>query len=241
MQAKTKNTRTTEQVLAKQKTDVENSTFITKKTGNALVADADNAWITVSAELDKFLGGALLKFNKQGEYALNDVDTLAAGTRVVVHADEMTLGWQKWQDGKPVPDGKRLGRIADKFVPPKRDELGDTDQRQWEVGDDGKPRDPWAFQMSVPLTALDGDGQTYNFTVTSKGGLRCLSALARAYGRRVRDVEPPGLPIAELRSDWYKHREYGKIFIPLMPICNWTGPDGTPLGPADDLNDAIGF
>jgi hypothetical protein len=190
MQTKAKHIRSAQEVLEQQARDHSKPPSV-KKTTSAFVADQDNAWITVSAELDKFLGAPLLKFNKQGEYALNDVDTVAVGTRCIAHADEITLGWQRWEGGKPTPE-KRVGRIADRFIPPKRDELGDTAIQQWEIGDDGKPRDPWAFQMSVPLTLLDGDGVTYNFTVSSKGGLRCLSTLARAYGARLTTMRYKG-------------------------------------------------
>jgi hypothetical protein len=201
---KAKKIRTTEDVLKEQKRQAQSdhgNTAMVRKATNALAADENNPWIEVAAELDKFLGSPLCKFTKQGEFSISDIDSIPDGTLCVAHADEITLGWLLWTDGKPID--RRIGRIADKFVPLPRDELGDTDEQQWELQDDGTRRDPWQFQMTVPITRLDAGGETYNFTTGSKGGLGCLSKLNRAYGRRVQDVKVPGpLPAPHLRQNF---------------------------------------
>jgi hypothetical protein len=92
--------------------------------------------------------------------------------------------------------------------------------------------------MSVPITRLDAGGETYTFTVGSKGGLRCLSALTRAYGKHVADGKA-GSPVVELKADSYKHRQYGKIFFPTLPIVGWTDAGGRPQTLAEDLNDEV--
>src|SRR5262249_7427458 len=51
--------------------------------------------------------------------------------------------------GNVVAD-RRMGRLADGFVPPERDELDDVDQSQWEVKD-GELRDPWTLQFLLPF------------------------------------------------------------------------------------------
>jgi len=231
---------TTEDVLKDQQRQADaqrGNTAIVKKAANVLVADISNPWIEVGAELDKFLGAPMCKFTKQGEFSISDIDNIPDGTRCIAHADQISLGWQRWEDGKPVE--RHIGLVVDRFVPPPRSELGDTDNQHWELQDDGSRRDPWQFQMSVPITRLDAGGETYNFTTGSKGGLACVSRLTRAYGRRVQDEKVPGLPIVELRADHYRHRTYGKIFYPVMHIVGWTGVDGKPLPIADDLNDEI--
>jgi hypothetical protein len=242
MQAKTKRkARTTERVLkeqAEQAAAQRGNTAMIKAGSTALTVD-DNPWLEISAELDKFLGAPLLKFTKQGEFAISDTESIPDGTRVVAHADEITLGWIKWVDGRPDP-GRHVGRVVDKFVPPQRGELGDDDPRQWEMQDDGTRRDPWQFQMTVPISRLD-TGESYQFATSSKGGLACVGKLTRAYGRRVQEEKAPGLPIVELKAEHYKHRTYGKIFTPSMIIVGWTDSGGKPLSLADDLNDEIGI
>jgi hypothetical protein len=240
--------RTTEDVLQEQKANAEKAraearspvgnTAVVRATDNALTADDTNPWIEVGAELDKYVGAPFLKFSKQGEFAINDVEIIPDGTRCIAHTDDTELGWQKWQDNRPVE--RRVGRIADKFIPPQRAELGDTDERQWELQDDGKRRDPWQFVMTVPITRMD-TGETYLFTASSKGGLACVGKLVRAHGRRVQGEKVPGKPVVELKADFYKHRTYGRINVPAMPIVNWTGANGKPLSTADDLRDEIPF
>jgi hypothetical protein len=232
--------RTTEDVLKEQEEQAkaarENAPAAATKSA-ALTVDNSNPWIEIGTELDKYLGAPLLRFTKQGEFAVNDTDTVPVGTRCVAHCDMMEIGWVMWVDGKPSGDSK-IGLVADGFIPPQKSDLPDRDETRWEIQDNGERRDPWAFQMSLPLTLLNAGDETYKFTAGSKGGLRCLGGLTRAYGRRVQDKKP-GQPIVELQSDSYKHRTYGKIFFPVMHVVGWTGPDGKPLSLADDMDDAI--
>jgi hypothetical protein len=87
--------RSTEDVLKEQearaRTDRENAVAVSSK--NALAADDTNPWIEIGNELDKFLGAPLLKFTKQGEFALSDVDIVPGGTRCIAHCDAIELGW----------------------------------------------------------------------------------------------------------------------------------------------------
>ena len=237
--AKTKS-RTTEDVLRDQENQVETdrkNTALARAKANALAADDSNPWIEVSAELDRFLGAPLLKYSKQGEYTLSDEKIVPLGTRVIAHADEIEFGWVRWEDGKPTE--KRMGKVADKFVPAQRKDLGDNDQQQWEVQEDGTRRDPWQFNASVPVGRLDAGGETYLFSSGSKGGIRCINGLSRAFGKRVQDEKVPGLPIVELQGDRYKHRVYSWIYYPVWHIVGWTGADGKPLSLAAEMNDAI--
>ena len=54
-----------------------------------------------------------------------------------------------WSAGSAGSDNKPtdqvMGRIAAGYQPPRRNELGDIDPDDWDVDDDGKPRDPWQF------------------------------------------------------------------------------------------------
>jgi hypothetical protein len=159
------------------------------------------------------------------------------GTKCIAHCDTIELGWIKWSDGRPVD--RKVGLVADGFIPLKQDDLPDRDEREWEVQDDGTRRDPWSFQMSVPLTRLDAGGETYCFATGSKGGLKALSALTRAYGKR-RQEGKGGEPIVAIKADHYRHRVYGKIYTPTMPICGWTDAEtGEPETLKKALNDEV--
>jgi hypothetical protein len=234
-----KKARTTAEVLRQQEAQANaaRENAVVRAGSTALSANGSNPWIEVSAELDKYIGAPFVRFSKQGEYEISETETIPLGTRSVAHVDEGMLGYRKWA-GNQIVD-RRVGRVADRFVPPQRRDLGDTDERNWELRDDGTRTDPWQFHMLLPLTILSTEA-SYLFTVTSKGGLRCVSGLVRGYGSRVREKgDAAGLPIVELAADSYKHRTYGKIFFPVLHVVGWTGPDGKPLSTSDDIGDAI--
>ena len=236
MSAKKKVGLTPEEIKANQIRDAERTALV-RRPASALAADNDNPWITIGAELDKLIGAPLLKFSKQGEFNVGDADVIPLGTRCVAHADEITLGYVKWLDGKPADE--RVGRIADKFVPPPRSSLDDTDRTQWAVQDSGQRRDPWQFQMSVPVTRLD-TAETFRFCMSSKGGLACIGKLVSLYGAHRQEKEGQ-LPVIELGSGSYRHSQYGKIFFPKMTFVGWTGDDGKPETIDADMSDAVGF
>jgi hypothetical protein len=232
--------RTTEEVLKEQEEQAkaarENAVTV-RASGTALATDSSNPWIDVSAELDKFVGAPFVRFSKQGEFEISETETIPAGTRCTAHVDEVMFGWRKWLDNKLVET--RMGRVADRYVPAQRRDLGDTDEHEWEIQDGGDRRDPWQFCASLPLTRLD-TGESYLFSVSSKGGIRCINGLVRTYGTRVRAKgDAAGSPIVELRPDSYKHKQYGKIFFPVLHVVGWTGANGEPLSVADDMEDTI--
>jgi hypothetical protein len=233
---------TTESVLEEQKArakaDREKVPAV-KASSTALSADSSNPWIEISAELDRFIGAPYVRFNKQGEFCISDTETIPAGTRCTAHADDIVFGWRGWRGNRIFET--RAGFVRDGYVPPRRADLGDTDESQWEKDDDGKPRDPWQFFGSVPLTRLD-TGESYLFAASSRGGVRAINGLMRTYGSRLRakgDAAAAGLPIVELRPDSYKHRLYGKIYVPTMIVASWTDASGKPLSTADDMDDDL--
>jgi len=201
------------------------------------VAFPGNPWSQIAGELDKVLGAPILKFTKNGTYALSDTDEVSTGTRCIARVDLVQTGWVKWVDGAVAQ--RLMGPVAERYVPVPRRELGDDDETLWEVQPDGSRRDPWQFQMVLPVTRLDTE-ETFNFTVGSKGGLNAINKLIRTYGNRLAK-DQSGLPIVELKADFYKHRTYGKIYFPALIIINWTDSDDKPMSVERDLEDAIPF
>jgi hypothetical protein len=163
--------------------------------------------------------GKLLKFSK-GEYlAGQDSEEIPEGTHLVVNMDELLVGWQKWEGGKPADS--EMGRVAEGFRPPKRADLGDLDESRWETDDRGQPRDPWQLTNIAILKDPDGD-QIYTFATSSKGGVSAIGELAGAYGKAMRQ-RPDEYPVIALNVRSYKHpnKNYGKIFTPKFDIVGW--------------------
>ncbi|QDZ07471.1 hypothetical protein FPZ24_08235 [Sphingomonas panacisoli] len=174
-------------------------------------------------------GGNFLKFSK-GEWLLgqND-DEIALGRRLAANMDELSIGWIRWADSKPVE--RRLGLLAQGYKPETRDQLGYDDQDAWELDKEGRPKDPWNFTNELPLADPD-DGEQMTFSASSKGGIGCIGNLCKAFARAPERAQ--GLiPVLELGRDSYKHAEYGKTYVPVLTIADWVENGSVPIPAAD--------
>jgi len=139
-----------ETLAEKEKSAIENAppptTNLPVVAEQQLPAASDNGWEDTASELDsQFIRGTLLKFADWRWTKGKDGDELEKGTQLV--ALGTTAAWVKWHDNKPVQYLKR--EPGTKL--PERDEMSDRDQSLWQLGPDGKPRDPWQNTRFVYL------------------------------------------------------------------------------------------
>jgi hypothetical protein len=216
---------------------------------NDLMEKPKNLPATLEAEADNILAAAkedsgfekLLKF-KKGKFFIGDVE-VPLGRQYVVHANHWTKCWIKFADGKVID--RRMGKTAEGFIPPAREELGDTNPEKWETGLDGKPRDPWSFQYLLPMEDVE-NGEVAIFTTASIGGRRGVADLGKAYGRRAKKGLR-SLPIVRLAVAEMHTKKYGPVPRPEFEITDWEEVAAgsveviAPISAADDLNDEIPF
>ncbi len=182
----------------------------------------DNPYVTYG---DQAVGESrnILKF-RRGKF-LYGVDNirLPEGTQLVANMAELSLGWIRWEDGKP--DEERLSRLIDCEPVPKRKDLGDTDKDLWEVGEDGVPQDPWQFTNHLPLKDPES-GEEFIFATSTRGGIGAIGALSKKYGEAYRQ-KPGKLPVIELNTDSYDHpiKRYGTIDVPVFTLVDWVDED----------------
>src|SRR5262249_43530940 len=150
----------------------------------------------------------LLKF-KKGRYFVMD-DEVRIGTEFIAHASQLTLGWIKFMGNKVIE--RQMGRAADRFAPPERDELGDLDDSRWEYKD-GKAVDPWVFQHLLPLENTE-TGEVYVFTTASIGGRIAAEQVVQAYAKRLRHTGSRSLPIIQLAVGQMKSKKFGDVARP---------------------------
>jgi hypothetical protein len=168
--------------------------------------------------------GQLLKFSK-GDWLIGTNNTeVKPGKQLVAIMDQLSVGWVKWEDNKPVE--QLMGLIVEGHVPLKRKDLGDTDESQWEVDMQGKPRDPWQFTNNLVLRevglASNDEDHMYTFATSSRGGISAIGELCKSFGKAMRQ-RPDEYPIIELATDSYVHpiKEYGRIKTPVMNVISW--------------------
>lgn len=161
--------------------------------------------------------GDFLKFSK-GEWlkGQND-DEVELGTKLAANMMEMSIGWIRWEDKKPVE--RRMGLLSQGFKPETRPALGFTDQSEWEVDKDSKPQDPWSFTNELPVADIE-TGEQMVISMSSKGGIGAIGNLCKAYGKE-RGAKGDLVPVIELDRDSYKHKEYGKTYVPVMKLADW--------------------
>jgi hypothetical protein len=168
--------------------------------------------------------GDLLKFSKGDYLAGRNSEKIADGTELVAVLPGMVNGWQRWEDNRPVE--QRMGLLVDGFVPPERSTLGYDDQSKWEIDGSGKPRNPWAPTVYLPMVTVNGE-IVFTFTTSSDGGQRyAIGPLSKEYGSHIRQ-HPDELPIVKLHQDSYLHsdRSIGRVKYPEFPIARWVKAD----------------
>jgi hypothetical protein len=182
-----------------------------------------------NAASSRVIVGDLLKFNKGDYLAGKEAREVPIGTAMVVIMNSLAIGWVKWSDNAPTEHV--MGPVAENFQPPKRGELGDLDKSQWEIDDDGAPKDPFQFTNYLVMVERDGEQKLYTFTTSSKGGLGAIGELCKTYGKGMRQ-HPNELPIVEIDVGSYQHsnKAYGRIKYPVFKHVGWVG-----RGPYDEL------
>lgn len=164
--------------------------------------------------------GKLLKFAKGEWFSGQNNDPVPAGSKFVANMDELLVGWIRWYDNKPTDHV--MGRVVDAFQPPRRHELGDLDQNEWELDNSGQPRDPWQESNYLLLMSADDDNELYTFASGSKGGKNAIGALCLAFSKG-RIEHKKEWPVVKISGSSYRHpnKQLGTISFPVFEIVGW--------------------
>jgi hypothetical protein len=189
-------------------------------------------------------GGVFIKFAKDGVYRRQADDAqMPTGTEVAVVYEEIRVGWIKFLEKGQQPE-RKMGPVFGGFVPPGREELGDLDEVQWEIGLSGKPADPWQFQVLVPMHDTK-NGEMYIFGTTSITGRRECDKLISACAR-MQNSEPDFYPVVKLDVSGFEHRDsrIGWVRTPCFTRIGKAPKSNTSAAQtalADSMSDAIPF
>jgi hypothetical protein len=167
--------------------------------------------------------GSILKFTKGRWKAGMENEEIPKGTRLIVEMRSLMVGYQKWENEKPVDN--HMGLVSERFQAPARRAIGDMDKEQWETDEHGEPRDPWQMSNMVIMREVGTEGDTeglYTFVTSSRGGISAIGVLSKNYGRKIREDDTL-LPVVELDDDSYMHSKkmYGEIYVPVFKIVGW--------------------
>src|SRR5262249_32599100 len=125
-------------------------------------------------------------------------------------ADAIT-GWQRFKDNVPI---YCLGRVADGYQPPEREQLGD-------LPEDGK-KDPWQRIDLLPFWDVESR-EVLLFNAGNRGSRSAVANLIGAYADNAaaHPEESGKVPLIELATDSYKSQHGKQIYVPTFEILKW--------------------
>jgi hypothetical protein len=189
--------------------------------------------------------GIFFKFAKDGVFRKpSDDEEIKEGTTFRVIYDQIQTGWIKFV-GKGNPPERRMGAVFEGHNPPKREELGEMDQSEWDIDPmTGKPADPWQFQILVPMQRVEG-GELFVFQTGSITGRRACDNLISAC-IRMQASEPGFYPVIKLRISGFQHKNerIGWVKTPAFERIGKSPKSDatvTQTSPADDMSDEVPF
>jgi hypothetical protein len=224
------------------------STALTARTNNTAVVSSDvhDPFAALAASLSQpGMQGEPLKFSKGRWFAGRSDAEQEVGSKILIaDLENLMTGWRRWWD-KRITD-QVVGLVVDNFKPPQRNDLGDSDERDWERDSAGKPSDPWQFGFFLRLVDPDSE-EAFAWSATSNGARRAMGDLVNAFAKRRRKNPESCIPLVRLASDYYKHKDFGRVDVPKFEIVEWHATDAAPSLPATDgsddgvMNDSIPF
>ena len=157
-----------------------------------------------------------LKFNANtGEWTAGKAGTSMNKQKIVADIPDVMRGYQRFCDNKPV---YALVRVADGISPPRREHLGDTDERLWDRNDG----DPWKYVGVLPLFNPELR-ETLILSTSTDGGTKAIGSLVKAFAAEQRQRFGK-LPLVELDSDRIRINGVGGHFSPSSTLlAGWTG------------------
>ena len=116
------------------------------QSSTALSTDVADAIAAAAQEEGTNELGALLKYSK-GHYFVG-TDEIPMGTEYLAHVHLWVRGYVKFKGGALIEH--KVGKVADGFVIPEREDLDETDSSTWEKSPSGEAKDPWTQAVLSP-------------------------------------------------------------------------------------------
>ena len=244
---------TAEQIRKQQKADTERQTADLKAnlpapTNSGVALAVPDNRTDVQRYIDEIapasIVGRMIKFSKDGEYITTDDDAVIGdAVDFTALVDQTLIGWIKF-NGEGAPPDRHMGLLYEGFMMPARESLGDLDQSKWQIGLDGKPQDPWSYQVYLVLQRADS-GELFTFVTSSITGRRAVGTLLRHYDRMQR-THPDQYPVVRLKIGGFQHKDdrVGWVKTPVIAVVGRTPKDSAAkpdTSLAADMSDRIPF
>jgi hypothetical protein len=167
--------------------------------------------------------GLFLRMGKDGVWIVGiEMEPVEDGAEFAINPSGFGHGWIAWGKSE---------RLGESFLP-----LTEPVPQPGALPEGARG---WEQQFGMHLREL-ATGADLIYRASSVGGKRAIGALAKEVGARLAEGDPLCVPVVALGHDSYKHKEYGKIYVPEFTIARWVSVAsiGTPPAPAKPVKTA---
>jgi hypothetical protein len=148
-----------------------------------------------------------LKMNKQGEwvYGADEIE-VSDDSAFVIDPSSYSQGYVAWSKDGDLIDEKMAAAGQMPVLLSALDNSVD-----------------WKVQVGFALKGIEGaeDGEQLLFKTSSQGGKEVVSALLAQIIAKARTGVSAFCPVVLLDNSWYKHKQYGKIYKPVLTVDEW--------------------
>jgi hypothetical protein len=159
-------------------------------------------------------GTVFLKMDKTGHWVYgSDQTEVEDGSTWAVNPFSFIHGFIAWGPGE---------MLGEKMVPLSQPlpDCGDAPPGS---------KKGWEPQLGVSLKCMSGEdeGLEVRYTATSKGGREAIQKLGLAIAEQVAKDQTKPVAVIALAKEHYTHREFGRIYTPLLEVKSWVSLDGS--------------
>lgn len=167
-------------------------------------------------------GEPILRLGRDGKWIFGaDNLEVEAGSTWAVNPLSLQHGFICW---KVIPEGSKespelLGEEMVSMFSTKPDKAALPDYGH-----------PWADCLSFNLLCLDGEdkGEQTLYKTSSTGGLRATREFIAVLMDQLDKDESKPVPVVNLVSDHYAHKQYGKTYFPVFKVVKFVPMDEAP-------------
>jgi hypothetical protein len=164
-------------------------------------------------------GTVIIKMDKTGHWVFGAEQTeVEEGATWAINPYSFVHGFIAWGEGEVL--GENMVPVSEPLP-----EMGVAP---------ANAKNGWEVQVGLSMKCLTGEdeGLEGRYSTTSRGGKRAWQELAVAIAAQVEKDQSKPVPIVRLKSDSYKHKNYGKVITPLFEVVGWMSMDGEGDAPA---------